>query len=155
MSGVFLTLLYLSLNNMHDVNGLIWNGLTIVTPLLAPLCIGIIAPLIVDKRSPSLIAEGLGMSLLVLAGIAMCGLIAAGQVDAATEAYCASPGNECHIGSYLATTTMFMYLAYGVILIIPGALIMGQVRKKRQAKREGKGERTLKSRSRWKRPETH
>jgi hypothetical protein len=73
MSGVFATLLFLFLINMSDGNSLIING-SMVVALLAPLCIGIVAPLTVDKRSPSLIAWGLGMSLLVLAGEAFCGL---------------------------------------------------------------------------------
>lgn len=132
MSGVSLTLLYLLLSYVPGVNALVWDGLAVVAPLLLPLCIGIVTPLTVDRRSSSLVAEGLGMSLLVLAGIAICGLIAAARADASMEAYCASPGVECHIGSDLATTVTFVYLIYGAILIVPSALITGLIRKKRR-----------------------
>jgi hypothetical protein len=137
LSGVALDLLFLWLSNN---GGQIVKQLTMEAALLVPLCIGIVAPLTAGNRRPFRIISGLGMSFLVLAGIAVCGLVVAGQADAAQAAYCASPDHECHVyggGDSIHTVLTFLYLVYAALLIIPGALIMGLLLKKRWTKREG------------------
>jgi hypothetical protein len=139
ISGVVLTLLAVGITNLANGNFLAVVGLE-VAALVAPLCIGIIVPLIVNRRGPVRIAAGLGVSLLVLAGIAVCALPFAVAADAQFDAYCNAPGHECHIGD-IATPFTLLYVMYGAVLIILSAPLTGLVLKlikKRQTRREGR-----------------
>lgn len=138
ISGVLLTLLLYGLGNLEEhIRGemsQVVYVVTIVVVLLAPLCLGIVAPLTVDKRSSSLIAIGLMMNLLFLLGVAICGLAIAAQADAAANVFCNEPGVHCHIGN-VATTLTYVYLAYATLLSLPSAFLTGLILKKRRTKR--------------------
>lgn len=141
ISGVVLTLLFLGLPDLANHYFLIVEGAEIAA-LLAPLCIGIIVPLLINNRYSEPISAGMGVSLIVLAGIVLCGLPFSIAADAAANAPCNLPGRECYgRGFGIATLVTFLYAVYGVLLIIPSALLTGWIIKrikKSQAKRESR-----------------
>jgi hypothetical protein len=98
---------------------------------LVPLCMGIAAPFVVDRRSTHVLPLGLCVGFLAWFGMAIPMLIWAAQQEAAYATYCQTPDApmECARGEGWTTFGVFFYLGASILLIFLGALIVGLVLK--------------------------
>ena len=98
-----------------------------------PLLLGIAAafvaaPLTRERKIRALlIPYALGLGFLVIVGISAYWSPILSQQDAVTNASCALPGHECHVGGIgMEVFTIYVFL-YGMALMLPGAIITGLI----------------------------
>lgn len=112
-----------------------------VALLLIPFCLGCGAALIWGKRSSHLVRSSLGAGLLVWFGASCSPFFFALWSVAQTDTYCAT--HYCHGGAGIGFYLIIAILLIGLLFVILGAVITGQIMKYSLKSRERRAERGI------------